>query len=128
MANKGGRPRIELDKDMFERFCHDHCSKKTIAYYFGCSVETIGRFCKKTYGCTFEEVYEQYKAHGSVMLRHKLMESAEKGNTAALIFALKNYEGMSDRPAEPKEATAAEFLSAIHELQKAEVKKIDEME
>lgn len=94
---KMGRPQIELDKAQFENLCSLQCTKQEIAGWFGCSEDTIERWCKRTYGETFAVTFAQKRSKGQISVRRALYQAATKGNTTAMIFWLKNHAGMADQ-------------------------------
>ena len=81
---KMGRPRKEIDKDMFERFCGIFCTEEEIAGFFKCEKSTIERWCKRTYGKTFADVYKIYTANGKMSLRRMQFKLAEKSPAMAI--------------------------------------------
>lgn len=91
-----GRPRIAIDQKIFENLCGIFCTQEEIAGVFNCSVDTIDKFCKRTYKCNFTEVYKIHSAKGKMSLRRWQMQAAERGNTSMLIFLGKNYLGQAD--------------------------------
>lgn len=95
---KTGRPKIEIDQKQFEGLCAIFCTEEEIADFFDCSVDTIGRWCKRTYDLTFAEVYKKKSAKGKASLRRMQYKAAESGNISMLIFLGKNYLGQTDRP------------------------------
>lgn len=92
-----GRKLTEIPKDVFEDLCKQHNTERDIADFFDVSIDTVGRWCKRTYGKTFEKVYKDLQGKGRCSLRKMLWNAAEKGNTAVLIFLAKNELGMSDK-------------------------------
>ena len=94
---KMGRPLIEIDKAQFENLCSLQCTKQEIAGWFGCSEDTIERWCKRTYGETFAATFAQKRSKGQISVRRALYQAATKGNTTAMIFWLKNHAGMADQ-------------------------------
>lgn len=91
-----GRKRIEIDETMFKRLCKLFCTKEEIAGVFDCSEDTIERWCKRTYGLNFAEVYKKESAAGKISLRRAQFKLAEK-NASMAIFLGKNYLGQTDR-------------------------------
>ena len=55
---KMGRPRKEISEVEFEKLCTLQCTEEEIAGWFGCSVDTIENWCKRTYSETFSETYK----------------------------------------------------------------------
>ncbi len=94
--NKGGRPRKEIDKKMFESLCGMFCTLDDIADFFDCSQDTIERWCKRTYDEGFADTYKRKSSAGRRSLRRWQFEAASKGNTSMLIFLGKNYLGQAD--------------------------------
>ena len=75
---KMGRPPIQISKEHFEALCQMFCTEEEIAGFFGCSVDTINRWCIKTYDKTFAETYKIKSANGKISLRRHQMKLAEK--------------------------------------------------
>lgn len=92
-----GRPKIEIDKDDFEKLCVLQCTKQDIANWFECCEDTIENWCKKTYGMTFSAVFAQKREKGKVSLRRLQWKSAEAGNVTMQIFLGKQYLGQKDQ-------------------------------
>jgi len=109
--NKGGRPRIEIDKDKFEYLCGLMCTEEEIAGLFRCSVDTIERWCQRTYNSRFAETFKVYSANGKISLRRLQFKLAEK-SAAMAIFLGKQYLGQQDH-IEVVDNTPVERLDAI---------------
>lgn len=90
------RPRIEIDKDQFEKLCGIQCTEEEVACFFGCSVDTVERWCKREYGMRFADVFKEKRKKGKVSLRRLQWQSAERGNVSMLIWLGKQYLGQSD--------------------------------
>ena len=113
---KTGRPRtIEINWDMFDKLCELQCTEREIAGFFGCSVDTLNSRCKEEYGQTFSELFAQKRKAGHISLRRWQWQSAEKGNTAMLIFLGKQYLGQSDKPAVESEETRMPLVIVRHD-------------
>jgi AraC-like DNA-binding protein len=95
---KRGRPRIEIDKNTFEKLCGLFCTEEDIAYFFGCSIDTINRWCKKTYGTNFADTYKKFKTRGKISLRRLQFQSAEKGNVTMQIWLGKQELNQKECP------------------------------
>lgn len=89
------RPRIEIDKEIFENICGIQCTLEEIAGVFNCSEDTIERWCKRTYEMGFAEVYKKHSARGKMSLRRFQFNLAKK-NAAMAIFLGKQYLGQKD--------------------------------
>lgn len=92
---KMGRPEKPIDQKVFEGLCAIQCTEEEIADAFDVSIDTIARWCKKTYGMTFAEVFSQKRGKGRISLRRSQFKLAEKNATMA-IFLGKQYLGQRD--------------------------------
>ena len=99
---KMGRPQIEIDKKQFEDLCGLGCTQEEICWWFRdangkpISIDTITRWCKRTYGMTFAEYFKnnggmQFK----IALRRNQLHLSKK-SAAMAIFLGKNYLGQRD--------------------------------
>lgn len=93
---KKGRPPINIDRKLFEALCGLQCTREEIAYALNCHKDTLISWCKKEYGKTFEQTFNEKRAAGKVSLRRNQWKLAEK-SPAMAIFLGKNYLGQSDR-------------------------------
>lgn len=94
---KMGRPKIQIDKDSFEKLCGLWCSKVDIASYLNCSEDTLERWIKTTYNETFAVIYQQKSAAGRNSLRRKQYEIAMGGNVTMLIWLGKQHLDQKDK-------------------------------
>ena len=92
---KRGRPRIDINKDNFEKLCGMQCTLEEIAGYFDCSEDTIQRWCERTYGVNFAVVYKKHSVSGKMSLRRAQFRLAEKSASMA-IWLGKQYLGQKD--------------------------------
>lgn len=90
-----GRPRVEIDRTVFENLCHIQATLTEIADWFDCSEDTVETWCKNTYGCLFSEAFKKYSAGGKISLRRSQFRLAEK-NAAVSIWLGKQYLGQTD--------------------------------
>ena len=96
-GDKVARPRKEIDKKQFENLCGLHCTKQEICDWFELTDKTLEKWCKRTYGKGFSEIYREKRSNGNLSLRRKQMEVALAGNVSMLIFLGKNYLGQTDK-------------------------------
>jgi len=89
------RPKIIIDKSQFEKLCGLQCTEEEIAGFFGCSTDTVERWCKRTYRQRFSAVYAEKRGLGKISLRRAQFRLAEK-SAAMAIFLGKNYLGQHD--------------------------------
>lgn len=92
-----GRPKKEIDKEIFEELCEIQCTEDEIASVFRCSIDTLSRFCKATYKESFAEVYKKLSEGGKTSLRRKQWKLAETSATMA-IWLGKQYLGQKEDP------------------------------
>lgn len=88
---KMGRPRIEIDKKIFENLCAIQCTEVEICDCFECCEDTLNSWCKRTYKKTFSEIYAQKRGRGRSSLRRMQWKAAEKGNATMLVWLGKQY-------------------------------------
>lgn len=93
---KTGRPKKEIDQHLFENLCGIQCTEEEIADCFSCSVDTINKWCKETYGETFTEVYKKKSGKGKRSLRRLQYQSAEAGNVTMQIWLGKQWLGQHE--------------------------------
>lgn len=93
---KGGRPKKEIDKKVFENLCGLQCTLNEIASAFDCSTDTVERWCRREYKKGFAEVFSEKREKGRISLRRKQWQLAEK-SPAMAIFLGKNYLGQTDK-------------------------------
>ena len=91
------RPRKEIDSDQFEKLCGLQCTLAEISGWFGCSEDTVERWCKRTYSAGFADAFKRYSQSGKISLRRYQFKIAEK-NAAMAIFLGKQYLGQRDVP------------------------------
>lgn len=106
------RPRKEIDQDNFEKLCALQCTEGEIAFFFDVSVDTIERWCKRTYNEGFADIFSKKRNGGKIRLRRAQFQLAEK-NASMAIWLGKQYLDQC----EPMEVRRLEF-----ELQKFESK------
>lgn len=89
------RPRIEIDKNDFEKLCGLQCTQAEILDWFNVSDKTLNSWCKRTYSESFSEIYGKKKGKGKISLRRMQWKLAEHNATMA-IFLGKQYLGQRD--------------------------------
>lgn len=96
------RPRKEIDKIDFESLLAIQCTQEEIKAFIEAktgetiSIDTIERWCKRTYNKSFAEISDEKRAIGKIGLRRAGFALAKK-NPAVHIFYCKNYLGMTDK-------------------------------
>lgn len=94
---KMGRPPIEIDKNLFEGLCQMQATEAEIANLFECDIDTVNNWCKRTYGKTFKQVFEEKSVKGKISLRRLQFKSAEAGNVTMQIWLGKQYLGQTEK-------------------------------
>ena len=93
----GGRPKTIFDLDLVERLGGINATLAEMGTLLDCSHDVIQRQMKID-GGEFRVSYEKGKAKLQTSLKRKLIQQAmDRDNVIALIFALKNVCGFSDR-------------------------------
>lgn len=113
-----GRPKIEIDKNEFEKLCALQCTLTEIAEWFKCSEDTIERWCKRTYSETFADTYKKKSAKGKISLRRKQFEVANAGNVSMLIWLGRNWLDQKDDPGKLAVNLEIEDLTPLAEMLK----------
>ena len=90
------RPRIEIDKEQFEKLCGIQCTLVEIAGYFKCSEDTIENWCKREYHSNFSDIFRQKRSTGQISLRRAQFRMAETNPTMA-IWLGKQYLGQTEK-------------------------------
>lgn len=111
------RPRIEIDEENFRKLCGLQCTLTEIASFFGCSEDTIERWCKRELKMNFAEAFKKYSASGKISLRRWQFKMAEH-NVSMAIFLGKNWLGQTDKVEQT--ITEVEDLSSLAEMLKDE--------
>ena len=101
-----GRPKKEYDAKAFVDLIGLGCGAEEICWWFRdekgkpANIDTLSRWCKREFGCTFQEFRTQ---NGSMNLKIKLRRNqlvlSEK-SAAMAIFLGKQYLGQKDNPIE----------------------------
>lgn len=101
--SKRGRPPIEYDAKAFADLVGLGCDQKDICWFFRdetgrcANIDTLSRWCKRTFGQNFQEFYaENGGAAMRIRLRRNQLKLSEK-SAAMAIFLGKNYLGQTDR-------------------------------
>lgn len=97
-----GRPKKEYDAKTFFDLVGLGCTQEEICWFFrdengkSANVDTLSRWCKRTYGKNFQEFYKENGAMAlKIKLRRNQLKLSEK-NAAMAIFMGKNYLGQRD--------------------------------
>lgn len=92
---KMGRPRKEIDFDVFEKLCAMQCTLEEVAGFFEMTEDTLNERLKEKYGDTYSGVYKIYSQQGKVSLRRKQFNLADRSASMA-IWLGKQYLDQKD--------------------------------
>lgn len=95
--NVGGRPRVEIDWDVFDALCGVQCTLAEIAGHFECSEDTIERAVTREKAVGFADYYREKAGRGTIALRRKQYAVALGGNVTMLIWLGKQRLGQTDK-------------------------------
>ena len=93
---KKGPPPKDIPQKEFENACSWWCTRDEIWHIFGMTYKTLNKWCRRTYGVTFEQVYKEKSEGGKASLRRAQLVAALKGNPAMLIWLGKQKLGQKD--------------------------------
>lgn len=109
------RPRAEIDQVEFEKLCGLQCPLDEIASWFLVSPDTIERWCKRTYGKRFADVFAEKRGRGKIALRRAQFELAKK-SAAMGIWLGKQYLNQKEEVAVI--GSGNELLESLYNLEK----------
>lgn len=90
------RPKLEFDKEQFEKLCSLQCTIIEIASFFNTTTDTLEKWCKREYKQNFSEVFAIKRGVGKISLRRSQFRMAETNPTMA-IWLGKQYLGQTDK-------------------------------
>lgn len=118
---KTGRPKKEYNRKLFVDLIGLGCGADEICWVFRdedgkpANIDTVSRWCKREFGCTFQEFRVKNGAMAlKVAVRKNQLELSKK-SAAMAIFLGKNYLGQTDNPqtvTEPEASAADDPLTA----------------
>ena len=91
-----GRPRIDIDREQFQKLCAIQCTLDEISSWFKCSPDTIERWCARELSMSFAEAFKTWSADGKISLRRNQFRMAEH-NVSMAIWLGKQYLGQKDQ-------------------------------
>lgn len=90
------RPQKEINQREFENLCGLQCTEEEICDWFRVTDKTLNRWCKRTYGEGFSDVFRQKKGAGKISLRRSQFRLAQK-NANMAIWLGKQYLNQKDQ-------------------------------
>jgi hypothetical protein len=94
-ANKGGRPRKEIDGETLGAVARLQPTMEEIAAFFSLSVNTLKARLDDSQ--ELREILEEAKNTGRLSLRRMMWKNATNGNTTMQIWLSKQYLNMHDK-------------------------------
>ena len=124
-----GRPKIEFDEKSFQDLVGLGCTQEEICWYFRnengkpANIDTLTRWCKRTYGMTFQEYFKEngYMV-AKIRLRRNQLKLSER-SAAMAIWLGKQLLGQKDRievEAAITDDTREEIREMLDELDKGD--------
>lgn len=95
--NATGRPKVKIDKGLFESMCGYQCTKEEICGMLKIDEKTLTRWCKDTYDKSFQEAFEAHSSKGKVSLRRAQYKSAMGGSIQMQKWLGTQWLDQSDR-------------------------------
>lgn len=92
---KTGRPRFEFDLAEVEKLASRGLTQEQIAYAMGSSPAVF--YNRKAKSKEFQEAVKRGKMRGVAVMANAMFEHGKEGNTAAMIFWMKNNAGWRDK-------------------------------
>ncbi len=95
---KRGRPRLIIDKRLFENLCAIQCTLEEICSVLDCDNKTVETWCKYEYGKNFSEIFSKKRKRGLVSLRRAQFQKAiDEKNTTMQIWLGKQWLGQTEK-------------------------------
>lgn len=97
-VNKGGRPKVEIDKMLFEKLCQVQCTQAEISSRLGVAEKTLAQWVRRTYdGKKYQDVARQFKESGLANLRCIQWKQAKKSPSMSRWLGIQ-YLGQEEKP------------------------------
>lgn len=89
--------RVKMDWSKLDAILQYNAQLKDASEILGCSEDTIERRIREKYDCTYAEYRDKKLGKVRIKLVQKAIDMAMMGNTAMMIFCLKNLCGWADK-------------------------------
>lgn len=106
-----GRPRKEINWDIFEELCQIHCTQQEIASVFHVERHTLSEKVQEHYGECYSTIYQRYMEGGKASLRRHQF-NLSKNNANMAIYLGKQYLGQRDPDYQDKSESLADDIHA----------------
>ena len=95
MAKRGPKPKIDDEK--LQAFMRLKPTIQDTAVFFNVHEDTVIKHIRNVHKLKFSEFRDKYMVETRMMLVRTALQQAKNGNTAMLIFCLKNLCGWADK-------------------------------
>lgn len=119
-----GRPKKEYNRQLFEDLVGIGCTQEEICFVFrdesgkSANIDTLSRWCRRTYGMTFQEYSQKNKALTlKIKLRQNQLKLSEK-SAAMAIWLGKQYLNQKEQGDPTPAAEDDGFMDALTEKAK----------
>lgn len=107
---KMGRPRKAIDQTLLENYLKLYPTEEECAHLMDCSIDSLAKYIKKTYGVTFYELRDKmFTATKTAIKRAQFKKAIEGENPTMLIWVGKQYLSQSDQIKLDVNATTTNF-------------------
>lgn len=121
VMKKSGRPKIEIDINQYKALMRLNPTLADTAAFFECSTDTIINWLEKNFQTRdFSAIRQQNMVHTRLTMIRTAVRLAEAGNTAVLIFCLKNLCGWTDKVEEKQVQQVIKLAYSLPEFKKDE--------
>lgn len=97
-GKKGGRPRVPIDWDEFNKLCYMQATLEEISSWYNCGITTIEERVREEHGIGFREYWRQKSDGGKISLRRAQFQKAiDEGHPTMLIWLGKNVLNQADK-------------------------------
>lgn len=108
------RHAVELDKELFEKMCASHCTKKMMCGKFGVTDKTIDAWVRRTYNNrSYADVCNSIQARGDSDMMMAQYDKALSGNVKMMQWWGLNYLGQSNKPVSVENDDKNEYNDAF---------------
>jgi len=87
----------KIDKEELEKLLGLQPNEKEAADWFDVSINSLVRFIKTHYDCSFEELRDKRFVRTRMSIKRAQIQEALKGNATLLIWTGKQYLGQTDK-------------------------------
>jgi hypothetical protein len=114
----GGRPRKEIDWEVFEKLCSMQCTQVEMASVLKVHIDTLRDRAEEYYGDSYSNIYAKYSSPGKASLRSAQFRLAQKNATMA-IWLGKIWLGQRDNDDKNNgNVTLQDIVNFVSELKK----------